>query len=56
MRPSDFPNLVSNLDPKQKCPPDRSEAKRRDLLFIIRIIESQWKHRPPLCHPDRSEA
>jgi len=43
-------------NPKQKCHPDRSEAKWRDLLFIIRIIESDWKHRPPLCHPDRSGA
>jgi hypothetical protein len=23
-----------------------------DLLFIIRSIEPQWKHYPPLCHPD----
>jgi hypothetical protein len=29
-------------------------AKWRDLLFIIRIIESEWKRYPPLCHPDRS--
>jgi hypothetical protein len=28
----------------------------RDLLFIIRSIESKWKRYPPLCHPDRSEA
>jgi hypothetical protein len=26
----------------------------RDLLFIIRSIESKWKRYPPLCHPDRS--
>jgi hypothetical protein len=26
---------------KQKCHPDRSEAKWRDLLFIIRIIKSE---------------
>jgi hypothetical protein len=39
---------------KQKCHPDRSEAKWRDLLFILRIIESDWKPYPPLCHPDRS--
>jgi hypothetical protein len=38
------------------CHPDRSEAQWRDLLFIIRIIESEWKRYPPLCHPDRSEA
>jgi hypothetical protein len=31
-------------------------AKWRDLLFIIRIIESGWKRYPPLCHPDRSVA
>jgi hypothetical protein len=31
-------------------------AQWRDLLFIIRGIESQWKRRPPLCHPDRSVA
>ena len=28
----------------------------RDLLFITRSIESEWKRRPSLCHPDRSEA
>jgi hypothetical protein len=33
-----------------------TEAKWRDLLFILRIIESDWKRCPPLCHPDRSEA
>ncbi len=31
-------------------------AQWRDLLFILRSIESGWKRRPPLCHPDRSEA
>jgi hypothetical protein len=31
-------------------------AQWRDLLFILRIIESEWKRRPPLCHPDRSVA
>jgi hypothetical protein len=50
---------------KQKCHPDRSElgfpqeirgAQWRDLLLIIPLIGSQWKRRPPLCHPDRSEA
>src|SRR5580698_10742991 len=40
--------------PKQKCHPDRSEAKWRDLLFIIRRNEFQWKSHPPLCHPERS--
>src|SRR6202044_1654502 len=39
---------------KQKCHPDRSEAKWRDLLFIIRVIESEWKRCPTLCHPERS--
>jgi hypothetical protein len=39
---------------KQKCHPDRSVAKWRDLLFIIRMLESQWKRNAPLCHPDRS--
>jgi hypothetical protein len=29
-------------------------AKWRDLLFMIRSIESEWKRYPPLCHPDRS--
>ena len=41
---------------KMRCHPDRSEAKWRDLLFILRSIESEWKRYPPLCHPDRSEA
>src|SRR3984885_1652533 len=40
--------------PKQRCHPDRSVAKWRDLLFILRSIESEWKRRPPLCHPERS--
>jgi hypothetical protein len=39
---------------KKKCHPDRSVAQWRDLLFIIAIIESEWKRRPPLCHPDRT--
>jgi hypothetical protein len=30
-------------------------AKWRDLLFILRSTESQWKRHPPLCHPE-SEA
>jgi hypothetical protein len=47
---------VSLARSKQKCHPDRSEAQWRDLLFIIRNIESEWKRRPPLCHPDRSVA
>jgi hypothetical protein len=29
-------------------------ALRRDPLFIICSIESGWKHRSPLCHPERS--
>jgi hypothetical protein len=29
-------------------------AKWRDLLFILRSIESQWEHHPALCHPERS--
>jgi hypothetical protein len=41
---------------KMRCHPDRSEAKWRDLLFILRSIESEWKRYPALCHPDRSEA
>jgi hypothetical protein len=32
--------------PKQKCHPDRSVAKWRDLLFTIRGIESEWERRP----------
>jgi hypothetical protein len=31
-------------------------AKWRDLLFILRGIESEWKRCLPLCHPDRSVA
>jgi hypothetical protein len=27
-------------------------AKWRDLLFILRSTESQWKRHPPLCHPE----
>ena len=45
---------METASPKQKCHPDRSVAQWRDLLFIIRSIESEWKRRPPLCHPDRS--
>jgi hypothetical protein len=57
VRPSSLPNAPSQTSkPKQKCHPDRSEAQWRDLLFIIRSIESEWKRYPPLCHPDRSEA
>jgi hypothetical protein len=41
---------------KQRCHPDRSEAEWRDLLFIIRSSESEWKRYAPLCHPDRSVA
>src|ERR1700733_5070151 len=43
-------------NPQQKCHPDRSAAQWRDLLFIIRGNESEWKRRRPLCHPDRSVA
>jgi hypothetical protein len=46
---------------KQKCHPacpglpwDRSVAQRRDLLFILRNIESEWKRHHPLCHPPRT--
>jgi hypothetical protein len=39
---------------KQTCHPDRSVAKWRDLLFIIRGIESEGTSCPPLCHPERS--
>ena len=31
-------------------------AQWRDLLFLIRTIEFEWMHHPPLCHPDRSVA
>jgi hypothetical protein len=31
-------------------------AQWRDLLFILRSLESEWKRYPPLCHPDRSVA
>jgi hypothetical protein len=41
---------------EQKCHPDRSEAKWRDLLFTLRIIKPGWKRYPPPCHPDRSGA
>jgi hypothetical protein len=40
--------------PNQKCHPDRSAAKWRDLLFILRSIQFEWKRYPFLCHPDRS--
>jgi hypothetical protein len=36
------------------CHPDRSEAKRRDLLFTPPANGCTWKHHPPLCHPERS--
>jgi hypothetical protein len=36
---------------KQRCHPDRSEAKRRDLLFIIRGIEPEWKRYPHFVIP-----
>jgi hypothetical protein len=39
-----------------KCHPDGSVAQRRDLLFTIHGIESEWKHYASLCHPDRSVA
>ena len=51
------PSRIHRYQPstsKQKCHPDRSEAKWRDLLFLIRTIESAWKRHPPLCHPERS--
>jgi hypothetical protein len=55
VRPSDFPNSPSQTsNHKQKCHPDRSEAKWRDLLSPSHAIESEWKRYPPLCHPERS--
>jgi len=55
VRPSASRNFpYSNLTPKQNCHPDRSEAQWRDLQLIIHSRESEWKRRPPLCHPDRS--
>src|ERR1700733_2329605 len=53
LRPS---RILRNKLPilKQKCHPDRSAAQRRDLLFIIPRIESEWERHPPLCHPERS--
>src|ERR1700733_13202150 len=61
VRPSAFPNFPSKPSiPKQRC---HARVKPRDLLFLIRSIESEWKLRPLLCHPacpgppwDRSEA
>ncbi len=54
LRPSALPN--SPLQPptsKQNCHPGRSEW--RDLLFpSIHFPGAQWKHHPPLCHPERS--
>jgi hypothetical protein len=41
---------------QKKCHPGRSEAKWKDLLFIIPVNESEWKRHRTLCHPDRSEA
>jgi hypothetical protein len=52
----DLRPTLSNLNPQQKCHPDRSVAKWRDLLFILRSIQSEWKRHPSLCHPDRSVA
>jgi hypothetical protein len=53
--PAGFPESpLSNLNPKQKCHPDRSEAKWRDLLFKSHPADPKWKRRPPLCHPDKS--
>jgi hypothetical protein len=54
LAPPDF--SLSNLNPKQRCHPDRSAAKWRDLLFIIRTIKPEWKRHPLLCHPDRTAA
>src|SRR3984885_11498141 len=53
VRPSSLPNVRCQTS-NQKCHPDRSVAKWRDLLFIVRIIESQWKRYPPHCHPVRN--
>ena len=37
VRPSALPNSpYQNLNPKQKCHPDRSVAKWRDLLLLLR--------------------
>jgi hypothetical protein len=41
---------------KQKCHPDRSEAKWRDLLSSQPLSNADWKRLSPLCHPDRSGA
>jgi len=57
VRPAALPNSPSQTsNHKQKCHPDRSEAKWRYPLFPSAPIESEWKRHPPLCHPDRSEA
>jgi hypothetical protein len=37
--------------PKQKCHPDRSVAKWRDLLFIIRNIKFEWQRYLPFVIP-----
>jgi hypothetical protein len=50
VRPSAFPNPPSKAPTlKQKCHPDRSEAQWRDLLFLIRTIESEWMTLPSEC-------
>jgi hypothetical protein len=42
--------LVSK--PEVSSRPERSEW--RDLLFILRSIQFEWKRYPLFCHPDRS--
>src|ERR1700722_84249 len=43
-------NRAQSTDPI----PTFLQAKWRDLLFILPIIESEWTRRPLLCHPERS--
>jgi hypothetical protein len=60
VRPSALPNSPSKTStPKQKCHPDRSAAKWRDLQCACRRSRIlRLKPQPPKqkCHPDRSEA
>jgi hypothetical protein len=43
-----------NCDNATKSNRKSGVAQWRDPLFIIRMIESEWKRRRPLCHPERS--
>src|SRR5580698_8179219 len=44
------------MDCNNATKPNRKSgvAQWRDLQFILRSIQFEWKSNPPLCHPDRS--